>query len=82
MEPAYVRTGELREGRSVLLDEAVPLAGRVRVTVEPIAKTSRVTRSHREVLEEIWAAQKASGRVPPTKEEVDRFLEDERNSWD
>lgn len=82
MEPAYVRTGELRGGRSVLLDETVPLTGRVRVTVEPITKTPRVNQSHLEVLEEIWAAQKASGRVPPSKEEVDRFLEDERNSWD
>ena len=39
MEQAYVLTGELRDGRSLVLDEAVPLAaGKVRVTVEAIAK--------------------------------------------
>lgn len=35
MEKAYVLTGELRDGRSLVLDEAVPFAaGKVRVTVE------------------------------------------------
>lgn len=83
MGKAYVLTGELRDGRSVMLDEAVPLAaGKVRVTVEAIAKATPEKRPVKEVLEEIWAAQKASGRVPPTKEEIDRFLEEERNSWD
>ena len=39
MEQAYVLTGELRDGRSLVLDEAVPLAaGKVRVTVEAIVK--------------------------------------------
>lgn len=39
MEKAYVLTGELRDGRSLVLDEAVPLAaGKVRVTVEAIAQ--------------------------------------------
>ena len=83
MEQAYVLTGELRDGRSVMLDEAVPLAaGNVRVTVEAIDKAPPVKRPAAEVLEEIWAAQNSSGRVPPTKEEIDRFLEEERNSWD
>ena len=83
MQQAYVLTGNLRDGRSLLLDETVPLAaGKVRVTVEAIAKAPTSKRSGAEVLEEIWAAQKASGRVPPTKEEVDRDIEEERNSWD
>lgn len=83
MEQAYVLTGELRDGRSLTLDEAVPLAaGKVRVTVEAITDTSRVRRSPVAVLEAIWAAQKISGRVPPSKEEIDRFIEGERNSWD
>ncbi len=67
----------------MVLDEAVPLAsGKVRVTVEAIAKVPRTKRSGAEVLAEIWAAQKTSGRIPPTKEEVDRYIEEERNSWD
>jgi hypothetical protein len=81
MEPAYVRTGELREGRSVLLDETVPLAGRVRVTVEPIESTPPRS-SHAEVLAEIHAQLKASGHVPPTPEEVAARVEEERSSWD
>lgn len=83
MGQAYVLTGKLLDGRSVMLDEAIPLsAGKVRVTVEAMPKASQTRRSSVEVLQEIWAAQKASGRVPPTKEEVDRFIEEERNSWD
>jgi hypothetical protein len=81
MEPAYVRTGELHEGRSVVLDETVPLAGRVRVTVEPIAKPE-LRRSHAEVLAEIHAQLKASGHVSPTPEEVALRIEEERSSWD
>ena len=39
MEQAYVLSGELCDGRSLLLDQAVPLAaGKVRVTVEAIVK--------------------------------------------
>ncbi len=41
MEQAYVLTGELRDGRSLVRDEAVPLAaGKVRVTVEALPKDS------------------------------------------
>lgn len=82
MEQAYVLTGELRDGRSLLLDEAVPLAtGKVRVTVQQIAKPA-VRRSHAEVLAEIHADLKASGHVPPTAEEVASRIEEERRSWD
>jgi len=82
MEQAYVRTGELRDGRSLLLDEAVPLAtGKVRVTVQQIAKPGG-PRSHAEVLAEIHAQLKAAGHVPPTAEEVVQRIQAERNSWD
>ena len=82
MEQAYVLTGELRDGRSVMLDEAVPLAaGKVRVTVQRIAK-SGVPRSHAEVLADIHAQLKASGHVAPTAQEVAMRIEEERRSWD
>ncbi len=82
MEPAYIRTGELREGRSVLLDEAVPLAaGRVRVTVQAIER-ARPLRAHAEVLTRIRPRQLACGHLPPTKEKVDRRIAEERASWD
>lgn len=81
MEPAYVRTGELREGRSVLLDETVPLAGRVQVTVQRIgAPPPRL--SHADVLARIRTRQRDRGHVPSTKDEVDRRIAEERDSWD
>lgn len=46
MEQACILTGELRDGRSPVLDEAVPLAaGKVRVAVEAIAKVRSDQRS-------------------------------------
>lgn len=81
MEPRYVRTGEVREGRSVVLDEAVPLTGRVRVTVQPI-ESAPPRHSHADVLTRIRARQRARGHVPPTKAEVERRVAEERDSWD
>lgn len=49
-------------------------------SVESVHKTSR--RPLMEVMEEIWRAQRERGHVPPTKEEVDAYIEEERNSWD
>ena len=51
----------------------------------PANEEQQPTREKRpvvEVLAEIWAAQEARGHVPPTAEEVDRYLADERASWD
>ena len=82
MEQVYVLTGELRDGRSLILDEAVPLAaGKVRVTVQTIVKTAP-KRSHSEVLAEIHAQLEAAGHVPPTAEDVALRIEEERGSWD
>ena len=46
MKPTYVLTGEIRDGRSLVLDETVPLAaGKVRVTVESLANVPGAQRS-------------------------------------
>jgi hypothetical protein len=77
----YVATGNLRDGRVVELDEPLPVANtKVRVRIEPLP--SREVRPLREVLAEIHAQQDARGFVPPTREEVDRYLESERENWD
>ena len=77
---SYVVTGTLSEGRTVTLDEALPLEGqRGRVLVEPL--TPRKRRPHGEVLAEIRERQRARGHVPPTKEEVDAYIREERASW-
>lgn len=86
MEQAYVLTGELRDGRSVVLDETVPLApGKVQVTVRPIPRPPNAAdhpATPDGVLETIWARQKARGHVPPTVAEVARRVAAERDSWD
>jgi len=81
MTQAYVLTGHLENARSLALDEPLPLTeGRVRVTVQPMHKVS--PQAGFRVLEQIWAANAKAGRTPPTKEEVDSFLDAERASWD
>ncbi len=81
MEQTYTRTGELREGRSIILDEAVPVAvGHVRVTVQPIARTG-MRRTRADVLERIRTRQRNRGHVAAQKEDVDRSLATERASW-
>jgi hypothetical protein len=43
---------------------------------------ARKARPVLEVLAEIHAEQEARGHIPPTREEVDRYLAEERASWD
>lgn len=80
METAYIVTGTLNDVRTVTLDEALPLAPmKVRLAVEPLA--GKQMRSHSEVLDEIWARQKARGHLPPTREEVEAYLQAESDRW-
>jgi hypothetical protein len=80
MNSLHVVTGELIDDHTVTLDEPLPLAPmKVRVTVEPIGEHRR--RPFMEVMEEIWARQRARGHQPPTREEVDEYLRSERESW-
>jgi hypothetical protein len=77
----YVVTGTLSKGRLVELDEGLPLAdGKVRVSIEPLA--AREPRPLRDVIAEIREQQRESGHVPPSREEIDRYLAEERESWE
>ena len=49
-------------------------AGRVHVTVEPVAELVQPDRFWK-MMESIWAAQLASGRAPRTQEEIDAEIE-------
>lgn len=81
MTQAYVLTGHLENARSLALDEPLPLTqGKVRVTVQPIREVP--SQSDARVLAQIWTANANAGRIPPTREEVDHYLEVERASWD
>ena len=82
MATAYTRTGMLTDGRTVALDEAVPLeAGPVRLVVEPIAEP-KGPRPFGEVLAEIHERQRLRGHRPPTREQVDEWIRAERESWE
>jgi hypothetical protein len=81
MSDAYIVTGLLRDERTVVLDEAVPVAlGRVRVVVEPMPATEG-PRSYREVIDSIGERQRLRGHQPPTRDSVDSALRAERESW-
>ena len=81
MAKAYVVTGTLSNGRVVELDEPVPLSdAKVRVSIEPLLSVT--ARPIGDVIGEIRIRQAAGGYVPRTREAVDRYLADERESWD
>lgn len=81
METAYIVTGTLTDEHTVKLDEPLPLAqGKVRLKVEPLAPAPK--RPHDEVIAEIWARQNARRHQPRTREEIDAYIQAERDSWD
>jgi hypothetical protein len=80
METAYIVTGTLTDDHTVTLYEALPLPqGKVRLSVEPLSPAPK--RPHDEVIAEIWARQKARGHQPRTREEIDAYIQAERDSW-
>lgn len=80
MHNAYIVTGTLTNERTVTLDEALPLTStKVRLVVEPLGSASQ--RSYQESVAAIRERQAARGHRSPTKEEVDAYLQAERDSW-
>ncbi|MBO0698459.1 MAG: hypothetical protein J2P46_08700 [Zavarzinella sp.] len=79
MTNAYVLTGTLTDKQTVRLDEAVsgPM-GKVRVIIEPAAVP---TADFLQVVDTIWAQQRARGHTAPTPEEVLAYVQAERDSW-
>lgn len=66
--------GTLREDGTLVLDDKPKLPpGRVRVTVEPVPDLTKTEIG--QFFERLWAEQRARGRVPRTKEEIDAELE-------
>lgn len=81
MHNTYVVTGTLTNERTVTLDEALPLpATKVRLVVEPIESVAR--RSYQEIVAAIRERQSTRGYQPPTTEEVEAYLQAERDSWE
>lgn len=80
MAKPYVLTGTLRDEQTVTLDEALPLkSGKVRLILEPLRPEPRS--SFHDVLAGIRQRQAARGHQPRSREEVDAYLEAERESW-
>lgn len=83
MQQAYVVTGSLADGRTVTLDEPLPVAaGKVRVVVEVLPGEAKPRMRLEEFEKVLRERQAARGHVPRTKEEVDAYLKAERESWD
>ena len=80
MTNAYIVTGTLTDAKTVQLDEALPVSGgKVRVILEPSLPSQGS--SFMEAMEQIWAAQRARGHVPRSREEIDAQIREERESW-
>jgi hypothetical protein len=81
---AYVVTGTLTDGRTVALDEGLPLGPtRVRVVIEPLpAGETGGLRPYRDVVAEIRRRQRQRGHRPPARETVDALIRAEREGWD
>ena len=80
MKKTYIVTGTLTDRHTIALDEVLPLSPmKVRVVLQPLIPSSK--RSYQEVMEGIRIRQRARGHQPPTQQEVDAILEEERASW-
>ena len=81
MQNAYIVTGTLTNAQTVKLDEALPLTQvKVRLVVEPLVAISE--RPYQEIMTEIRKRQHDRGHQPSVKEEVDLYLQSERNNWE
>ena len=81
MADTYTATGTLVDGRTVTLNQEIPIPkGKVRVVVKSLEEVSK--RPVHDVLSDIHKKQNARGHIPPVREQVDTYLQAERDSWD
>ncbi len=80
MNDTYTATGTLIDGRTVTLNRDIPIPkGKVRVVVKSLEKDSKSPVL--DVLSDIHKKQNARGHKPPVREQVDTYLQAERDSW-
>jgi hypothetical protein len=80
MQNAYIVTGTVRDRQTITLDEALPAdAIRVRLVIEVLPQKPKV--SIEEFEKELRERQRQRGHVPRTREEIDAYLQAERDSW-
>lgn len=81
MQNAYIVTGSITDERTLRLDEALPVtAGKVRVLVEVLETPPKLP--YTEFMAWLHKRQEERGQVPPTRAEVDAYLDAERDSWE
>ena len=81
MHKVYIVTGTLTDVHTVTLDKALPLKqSKVRLVVEPL--DGEIQQPYQEVMAEIRKRQQTRGYQPATREEVDTYLQAERDSWE
>ena len=81
MNDTYTATGTLIDGCTVTLNREIPIPkGKVRVVVKSLEEISK--RPVLDVLLDIHKKQNARGHKPPVREQVDIYLQTERDSWD
>jgi hypothetical protein len=82
MTEAYSSVGTLSDEKTVILDEPIHLPpGRVHVIVEPLPEGESVY-DWLDKLQAIRQRLRESGHRPRTREQVDKQIQSERESWD
>jgi hypothetical protein len=77
----YTVMGTMTNKNTVTLDESLPItAAKVQVTIKTLDEQQ--VRPLREVLDEIHQRQQERGHQPPTWQEVDEYIRQERDSWE
>lgn len=80
-QSTYTVTGTVTDANTVKLDKALPLhSGKVRLTIEtlPAVRPNR----YAEAMAEIRERQHTRHHQPPTADDVQRFVDSERKSWE
>jgi len=82
MEQTYVASGTLENGRLIHLDEPLPIyTNRVSMVIKPVIKRERNGKTLVEWLKKIHARREKLGIKSLTKEEIDAWIQEERDSW-
>jgi hypothetical protein len=82
MEQTFVVNGTVENGQLIHLDEPLPISTkRVSVVVRPALRKDRNGKTLVEWLERIHERRRKLGIKSLTKEEIDAWIKEERDSW-
>ena len=82
MYASYTLTGTLETDQLIRLDKPVSLPGRrVRITLEPAFSKDRNGETLFAWLEQVHERRKTLGIESLTKEEIDSWIQEERENW-